>query len=87
MGPSTGVCMGGVHVQGVDTGGVCIWRLREYTVFESLRTALVITLHHKYVQLSGGNRALPTCSRIGVVITLVLKLWSSIIVAATNMRV
>ena len=35
--------------------------------FESLRMALAITLHHKYVQFSGGNRTLPIHSRIGVV--------------------
>ena len=42
-------------------------------VFE--RMALVITLYHKYVQLSDSNHALPIRSRIGVVMTLVLELW------------
>ena len=49
--------------------------------FESLRMALMITLHHKYVQLSSSNRVLPIHSRIGVVITLGLELWPSITIA------
>ena len=55
-------------------------KVREYTVFcLSLRMALVITLHHKYIQLSGSNHALPIHSRIGVVIMLTLELCLSII--------
>ena len=41
--------------------------------FESPRTALVITLYHEYVQL--------VHSRIGMVMTLGLELWPSIIIA------
>jgi len=39
--------------------------------FESLRMALVITLHHEYVQLRGSN-CTPICSRIGVAMSIVL---------------
>jgi len=47
---------------------------------ESLRMVLVISSHYKYVQLSSCNHGLPTSSRIGVVMTLVFKLWPSIII-------
>ena len=50
-------------------------------IFESQRMALVITLQHKYIQLSGSDRTLPTCSRIGVVMLLGLELCPSIIIA------
>ena len=56
---------------------------RIYRFFESLRMALVITLHHKYTQLSGSNHALPIHSGIGVVIMLVLELCLSIILEYT----
>jgi len=62
VGPSVGVGAGGE--------GQRIYVF--FFFFESLRMALVITLHHKYSQLSGSNHALPIHSRIGVVIMLVL---------------
>ena len=50
--------------------------------FESLRMALVITSHHKYVQLSGSNHTLPICSsRVGVVMMLGFEFWPSMIIA------
>ena len=70
MGPSVG---GGAGGEGQ----------RIYRFFESLRMALVITLHHKYTQLSGSNHALPIHSGIGVVIMLVLELCLSIILEDT----
>jgi len=45
-------------------------------ISESLRMALVITLHHKYIQLSGSNHTLPIHSRIGVVLSLGLGLYN-----------
>jgi len=79
MGPSTGVCMGGfTHGGWIWEGFVC-GSSKNILVFESLRTVLVITSHHKYVQLCSGNRALPICSRTGMM--LLLKLWPGIIVA------
>ena len=48
-------------------------------LFESQRMALVITLHHKYIQLSDSNHTLPIHSRIGVIMTL--ELWPSMIIA------
>ena len=73
MGPSVG---GGAGGEGQ----------RIYRFFESLRMALVITLHHKYTQLSGSNHALPIHSGIGVVIMLVLELCLSIILGI-HMRI
>ena len=73
MGPSVG---GGAGGEGQ----------RIYHCFESLRMALVITLHHKYTQLSGSNHALPIHSGIGVVIMLVLELCLSIILGI-HMRI
>ena len=49
------------------------------SLFESLRMALVITSHQKYIQLSGSNHTLPIHSRIGVIATL--ELWPSMIIA------
>jgi len=54
-------------------------RSENIPVFESLRMALVITSHHKYVQLSASNHVLLIPSRIGVVMTA-HKLWPGIIV-------
>jgi len=71
----------GVH--GTEHGGVGAGggSSENIPVFESLRMALVIIYHHKYVQMSISNRTLPICSRIRVVVTTVLKLWPSIIIA------
>ena len=43
-------------------------------VFENIRMALVMTLPHKYIQLSGSNHALLIRSRIGMDMMLVLEL-------------
>jgi len=42
--------------------------------FESLRMALVITLHHTDVQLSSSNHTIPVYSRVGMVVVLGFKL-------------
>ena len=46
--------------------------------------ALVITLHHKYIQLSSSNHTIPICSRIGMVMVLGFKLWPSMIITRCN---
>ena len=56
-------------------------KLREQTVFENIRMALVMTLQHKYIQLNGNNHTLLIRSRTGVVMTLVFELQPSIIVS------
>jgi len=58
-------------VQGVGVGG---GKLREY---EYVRTALVMTLQHKYIQLSSSNHTLLIRSRTGTV--LAFKLWPNTI--------
>ena len=58
VGPSAGGgCRGGASSENLP-------------LFESLRMALVITLHHKYVQLSSSNHTIPICSRKGMVMVL-----------------
>ena len=46
------------------------WLLREYTAYESLRMALMITSHHKYIQLSSNNLAFPIHCRSGMIVML-----------------
>ena len=82
------------HSQDFQKGGLWDWaqrvgmgggslpveaqKLREYTSFWKPKN---VPGHHKYVQLSASNHVLLIPSRIGVVMTLVLKLWPGIIVA------
>ena len=40
------------------------------------KMALMITLHHKYVQLSSSNLAFPICSTVGLI--MMLGIWASI---------
>ena len=79
MGPCTGVVWEGfVHGGWIWEGFAC--RSSEnILVFESLRMALVITSNMSSYAVVTAH--FPYFSRIGVVMTLVLKLWPSIIVA------
>ena len=67
MGPSAGSDVGGGSSE-IQPG------------FENVRMALVMTLQHKYIQLSGNNHALLIRSRIGVVMMLAFELRPSTIV-------
>ena len=41
------------------------WKLRQYSIFESLRIVLMVPLHHKLIcQLSSGNLSLTVRSRV-----------------------
>jgi len=57
-----------------------VWKLREYTISENLRTALVMIFQYKMSgsnhtsQMSSSNCACPIHCRIGIVMTLVLEL-------------
>jgi len=52
---------------------------REYTINLYTRMVQVITSHHKYIQLSGSNLAIPIFSTMAMV--MMLGLWPSIMVA------
>ena len=80
MGPSAGAG----YERGAPPSKTSIFSELLHKLQESQRMALVITSHHKYVQDS--NRALAIHSRIGVVMTLLLELWPSIICSQMQTR-
>ena len=67
MGPGRGVGVGHAEARTRTSSESILFS-------ESLRMALVVTLHHKYIQLSSSEHTLPIHNRTGIVMTPVLKL-------------